>query len=218
MLPTILNGIKYKVTYHKLLLKPLDRSQSFEPKRSGAGGFTLIELIVVMTLITIMLGFATPQLRSVLFVDGTKKTSRWMMITIPAIKTKAIREQELMVLGISMDQNNMWVVDPQPPPTEKNTDEDDELKDLADLENADNLKEGPAKQNIFKFPSDVHIIDVEFPNEDLISMGEVEINFYPQGYSDHAIIHLEDNDGNRFSFLIEPFLSNIKRIDDYVRF
>ena len=200
------------------MLKPLRRSQSFEPKRFGTGGFTLIELIVVMTLITIMLGFATPQLRSVLFVDGTKKTSRWMMITIPAIKTKAIREQELMVLGISIDQNNMWVVDPQPTETEKNNAENDELSDLSDLENTDDLKEEPAKQNIFKLPSDVHIVDVEFPNEDRISMGEVEINFYPQGYSDHAIIHVEDNDGHRFSFLIEPFLSNIKRIDDYVRF
>jgi prepilin-type N-terminal cleavage/methylation domain-containing protein len=200
------------------LLKSLHRFQFFEPKRLGTGGFTLIELIVVMTLITIMLGFATPQLRSVLFVDGTKKTSRWMMITIPAIKTKAIREQELMVLGISIDQNNMWVVDPQPTPTEKNNDEDAELKDLSDLENADDLKEEPAKQNIFKLPTDVHIVNVEFPNEDQISMGEVEINFYPQGYSDHAIIHLENNDGNRFSFLIEPFLSNIKRIDDYVGF
>ena len=92
--------------------------------RKGQKGFTLIELIVVMTLITIMLGFATPQLRSVLFVDGTKKTSRWMMITIPTIRTKAIREQELMVLGISIDQNNMWVVDPQPTKTEKSNDED----------------------------------------------------------------------------------------------
>ena len=143
------------------------------------------------------------------------------MITIPTIKTKAIREQELMVLGISIDQNNMWVVDPQPTKTEKSNDEDgedDELKDLADLENTDDLKKEPAKENIFKLPSDVHIVDVEFPNEDRISIGEVEINFYPRGYSDHAIIHVEDNDGNRFSFLIEPFLSNIKRIDDYVGF
>ena len=218
MLPTILNGIKSRMPHPKRSLKPLHPSQSFELKRFGTGGFTLIELIVVMALITIMLGFATPQLRSVLFVDGTKKASRWMMITIPAIKTKAIREQKLMVLGISIDQNNMWVVDPQPTKKEENSDEEDEFKDSEDFENTDDLKEGPAKQNLFKLPSDLHIVDVEFPNEDRISTGEADINFYPQGYSDHAIIHVEDNDGNRFSFLIEPFLSNIKRIDDYVGF
>jgi hypothetical protein len=123
-----------------------------------------------------------------------------------------------MVLGISIDQNNMWVVDPQPTKKEENSDEDDEFKDPDEFENSDDLKEEPAKQNLFKLPSDLHIVDVEFPKEDRISMGEVDINFYPQGYSDHAIIHVEDNDGNRFSFLIEPFLSNIKRIDDYVGF
>jgi hypothetical protein len=61
-------------------------------------------------------------------------------------------------------------------------------------------------------------MDVEFPNQDRISVGETEIYFYPKGHSDHAIIHLEDSDGRRFSFLIEPFLPNTKRIDNYVRF
>jgi prepilin-type N-terminal cleavage/methylation domain-containing protein len=183
-------------------------------KINKVGGFTLIELIVVMTLITIMLGFAAPQLRSALFVDGTKKTSRWLMITIPSIKTKAIREQQLMVLGISIDEDNLWVVDPQPLKKEKNDMEGNE-EDVEDLED---FGEPPKKQKIFKLPSDVHIMDVEFPNQDRISVGETEIYFYPKGHSDHAIIHLEDSDGHRFSFLIEPFLPNIKRIDNYVRF
>lgn len=202
------------VPHHNYSLTRLSFIESVRPIINKAGGFTLIELIVVMTLITIMLGFAVPQLRSALFVDGTKKTSRWLMITIPAIKTKAIREQKLMVMGISIDENNLWVVDPQPSKKEK-IDMEDQGEDIEDLED---FGEEPPKQKTFKLPSEVRIMDVEFPNQDRISVGETEIYFYPKGHSDHAIIHLEDNDGHRFSFLIEPFLPNIKRIDNYVRF
>lgn len=181
----------------------------FSLKRSKTGGFTLIELIVVMSLIGIMLGFAAPQLKTAMFQDGTKKASRWFMITIPAIKSKALREQKVMALGVSIDQDKVWVVDPQPTPQPSEDDEEKmEVPEVA----------APAKTKEFKLPADIHILDVEFPNQDPISVGEAQINFYHKGYSDHAIIHLENSDGDRYSFMIEPFLPNVRRIDDYVSF
>ncbi len=189
-------------------------SGSTPPERTRTSGFSLIELIVVMSLVTVMLGFAGPQLKNVLFEDGTKKASRWLMLSIPAIKTKAVREQKLMALGVSIDQDKVWVVDPQPPKGKEEGNEDEE-----DFENIDNLEKGsPIKQKPFEFPNDVHIMDVEYPDKDRISVGETEIYFYPKGHSDHAIIHVEDGDGERYSFIIEPFLPTVKRIDDYVRF
>lgn len=184
------------------------------PKTARAAGFTLIELVVVMALIGLMVGFATPQLRSTLFENGAKKASRWFMVTIPAIKSKAVREQKVMALGVSLDQDKVWVVDPQPSPKPAADGEDEDQE----IEDEDVLEEAPAKQKIFELPSDVHIMDVEFPDQDRISVGETEIYFYNKGYSDHAIIHMEDSDGNRYSFMIEPFLPSIRRIDDYVSF
>ncbi len=183
-------------------------SGSIPLERTRTSGFSLIELIVVMSLVTVMLGFAGPKMKTLLFEDGTKKASRWLMITIPAIKTKAVREQKLMALGVSIDQDKVWVVDSQPP-----KENNEESLDKEDLETG-----SPMKQKPFEFPEDVHIMDVEYPDKDRISVGETEIYFYPKGHSDHAIIHVEDNDGKRYSFLIEPFLSRVKRIDDYVRF
>lgn len=177
-----------------------------------------------MSLIGVMLGFAAPQLKSALFVDGTKKASRWLMVTLPSIKTKAVREQKIMALGVSIDQDKVWVIEMEPA---KKSDagrlgqegkEDKKLDIDIDLDEEETGDRPAKKPQVFEFPSDVHIMDVEFPDQDRISVGETEINFYPKGYSDHAIIHVEDNEGNRYSFLIEPFLPNIKRIDDYVKF
>ncbi len=44
------------------------------------------------------------------------------------------------------------------------------------------------------------------------------ICFYKAGYSDKAIIHIEDEDHYQVSFLIEPFLPNMKLYQEYVSF
>ncbi|MBU1161919.1 MAG: prepilin-type N-terminal cleavage/methylation domain-containing protein, partial [Proteobacteria bacterium] len=46
-------------------------------------GFTLIELIVVISLISIMLFFAIPRFQSNVLSDSTKEVSRWILLKIP---------------------------------------------------------------------------------------------------------------------------------------
>ena len=58
--------------------------------------------------------------------------------------------------------------------------------------------------------SDVKLLDVEFPDDEKVSEGQADINFYQKGYSDMAIIHIENSDNERFSFAIEPFLSRVR--------
>ncbi|MGD9212891.1 MAG: type II secretion system protein, partial [Desulfobacteraceae bacterium] len=181
---TINSGVTCVTPQQKELSEQFSPAGCSSGKIARAGGFTLIELIVVMSLIGIMLGFAAPQLRSTLFVDGTKKVSRWLMLSIPAVKTKALREQKIMILGVSIDQDKVWVVDQQEgledeQEVESETDEDEDDED-------EEIEKEPEKPKIFEFPSDVHIMDVEFPEQDRISVGETEIYFYPRGHSDHA--------------------------------
>ena len=58
----------------------------------------------------------------------------------------------------------------------------------------------------------------EFLNEDKITRGIAEIHFYRKGYSDKALIHIEDDDNEQSSYLIEPFLPHVKIIEEYVEF
>ena len=72
-----------------------------------------------------------------------------------------------------------------------------------------------AEQKGFKLPPNLRVRDVEFPDNKIISSGRTQISFYPKGYSDQAVIHLENKD-EKISFRIEPFLSTVKIFEEYV--
>jgi prepilin-type N-terminal cleavage/methylation domain-containing protein len=159
-------------------------------------GFTLIELIVVISLISIMLFFAFPRFQSNVLSDSTKEVSRWILLKIPFIKESAAREQRRYVLHVSLDSNKLWITHE------------------AMLEEA--LQS--AETNAYKLPEDIKLLDVEYPDQEKISVGQADIYFNEKGYSDKAIIHLENDDNEKVSFLIEPFLLRVRLYNSYAEF
>ena len=159
-------------------------------------GFTLIELVVVVALISIMLFLAIPRFQSDFLADSTKKVSRWILYKIPALKENAFREQKKYVLHVGIDSEKLWI-------THEGM-SDEELQD--------------AEMDGYKLSGDIKLQDVEFPDEHIISAGRADIYFYEKGYSDKAIIHMVHDDDHRLSFLIEPFLPRVHLYNEYVGF
>ncbi len=158
-------------------------------------GFTLIELIVVISLFGLMLFFSLPRIQNNPFLDGSKKSARWLVGKIQALKESAIREQKQYSLHFDLDSGRIW--------------ETSESMSQEDHENAE--------LNSYALPDDVRIVDVEYPAKEKITTGQTEITFYKAGYTDKAFIHMQEGD-TYLSFLIEPFLSNIQVIEEYVTF
>lgn len=159
-------------------------------------GFTFIELVVVISLISLMLFIAVPRVQDTLFTDNTNKVSRWIMNMVQSLKASAVQHQECYVLHVSLDFNQMWVTHA--------TMSDDEIQN--------------ASQNAYKLPVNVKLVDVEYPDNETVSGGQADINFYQKGYSDMAMIHIENSDDEKFSFAIEPFLTRVKLYQKYVGF
>jgi prepilin-type N-terminal cleavage/methylation domain-containing protein len=159
-------------------------------------GFTLIELIVVISLISIMLFFAIPRFQRNVLSDSTKEVSRWILLKIPNIKERAAREQKRYILHVNLDSNKLWITHG------------------AMLEEA--LQS--AETNGYKLPEDIELLDVEYPDQEKISVGQADIYFNEKGYSDKVIIHFENDDNERFSFLIEPFLLQVRLYNSYAEF
>ncbi len=156
-------------------------------------GFTLIELIVVTALISIMLTFAIPRFHNVLVSDSTGKTSRWIIGTTKALRESAMRHQKRYVLHIDMEAETLWT-------------SDESMTEEAILQ---------AASTGFKLPDDVRLVDIEFPVNGKVSTGRADIYFYPQAYSDQALIHIENEDFTSLTYSIEPFLSEIVIYETY---
>ncbi|NOQ20532.1 MAG: prepilin-type N-terminal cleavage/methylation domain-containing protein [Desulfobacterales bacterium] len=158
-------------------------------------GFTLLELLVVISLMSIMLVLTVPRFHNTLFLDETKTASRWLIGKVRALKEAAIRDQKQHTLHIDLDTERFW--------------ETDESMSTEALESA--------ALNADPLPDGLKIADIEYPIRGKINSGQTDITFYKNGYSDKALIHLQD-DEEYVSFLIEPFLSEITRYETYASF
>jgi prepilin-type N-terminal cleavage/methylation domain-containing protein len=159
-------------------------------------GFTLIELVVVISLISVMLAFAMPRFSQSLMVDEGRKLSRWIMLKSQGIKESALKERRIYTLHIGLDTGRLWVTH-------------DGMDEEALLE---------AEDKGYPLPDGYRVVDVEYPRRGRVSVGTAEIRYYPEGYSDKALIHVQDDDYETLSFLIEPFMSRVRRFEEHVGF
>jgi len=160
------------------------------------GGYTLIELVVVMALISIMFFFAMPRFRDNVLTDQVRKTSRWVITQTRHLKHQSVREKKDYILHVDMDSHKLWI---------SSLDMEEEALEKAEEE-------------AFQLPEDVEVLDVEFPDRGKISTGQADIYFYAKGYSDKALIHMQQDSDRQVSFLIEPFLPQTQYIEDYADF
>lgn len=180
----------------KTLRKELkQRNRPLTTNNRHPSGFTLMELMVVLALLTIMLAFSIPRLHKTFFLDDSKSSSRWIIAKIQALKETAVRTQKNQTLHFDLDTDHFW--------------ETDESMSAEDLETAA-VETKP-------LPDGLKIADIEFPIRGKISSGRTDITFYKSGYSDKALIHTQDGE-TYVSYLIEPFLSEVTRYETYADF
>jgi prepilin-type N-terminal cleavage/methylation domain-containing protein len=159
-------------------------------------GFTLIELIVVISLIGLMLFVSLPRLQDNPFLDGGKQSSRWLIGKVRSLKESAIRDQKQYTLHFDLDSGRIW--------------DTNESMSPEDVESA-------ALNSSYALPDDLRIIDIEYPQKGKTYSGQTEIIFYKAGYTDKVLVHMQEDD-TYLSFLIEPFLSNVQFFESYASF
>lgn len=162
----------------------------------GTTGFTLIELMVVMLLISIILAVAIPRFDSGFLQNSRRITTRRIIDTIKSLRSKSIGEQKTCALVLNLSDDQYWTVDAS----------------------MDELSMAQAAEKALKLPDDIHFSAVAFPNQEQIRSGKVEIQFHPQGYSDHVLIHMQTDDAQRFTYWVQPLLPRVKVVDEWLSF
>ena len=156
-------------------------------------GFTLIELMVVVFLVTLMLTLAVPRVRESMFSDRLKATVNHLTNTARELRNDAIRNQVDYALHLDINNN------------------------LVSTYSADMTSEArdEIKKRAFQFPEGVKIVDIYRSKEEKISGGEATIKFFKRGYVQPSVIHLARGD-ECFTLIFHPFLSAVKTYDRYI--
>ena len=162
-------------------------------RQREAKGFTLVELIVVISLIAILLVFSVPVFQNFhLFSDSKGQTGKIARL-VKDLKQRSLRKNVDYFMHIDSSSNMVWI---------SNDSMDEELSEKA-------------KEDAIALSENFSLLDVEFFGVKETGRKEYRIRFRKQGYSDFALIHILENENN-LTLKIEPFLSTAEILDRHV--
>ncbi len=178
------------------LLPLLDPPLIFcKEKSTKAKGFTLIELIVVLVLLSLMFGLTVPKFRQAILSDNLDATSLRLIGLVEDLRERAISDQVTYILHLDIRERKLWFF-----PATASEEEQETAKDRA-----------------YQLSSDVKIEDIWSWSRGKL-YDEATINFSKKGYIEQSMIHLQSEDGRQLSLELTPFLGSIKIHDGYVDF
>lgn len=159
------------------------------------GGFTLIELIVVVSIISIVLLFSFPLFRDVSILSGNGGDAGDLARLTEDLKKRAVKNHHDYFLHLDKTAGRIWVIS-------------------EDME--EEQKRG-AEEKATSLSGRTRIVSVQFAGQKKKELPEYVIRFRKQGYSDHALIQIIEN-GNQLTLKIEPFLPETPVTENHVDF
>jgi len=156
-------------------------------------GFTLLELLLVITLIGVVLVLAVPSTRDALTGDKLKKASRQFIGLERKLRAEAVHDQLDYILCMDLSDSSFWVIASDMTPEKQNE----------------------IKKNRKHLPDDVTIADIVDENNKKISSGESKIIFRKNNICSPAVIHLSYEE-DKMTIVINPFLGVVDIYDKYM--
>lgn len=168
-------------------------------KSSPSRGFTLLEILVVMVLISLVTAFTLPSIRTSLFTDQLKATARRLVGFVTEVSQDAVRNQSEYRIEFDLEQSRITAT-----PATSGAKQDDQ---------AETEKNRVASLEV---PESVRIVDVESNSGGKLSMGTAALFLSKKGYIDKTAIHLRSEDGDDMTIILSPFLGVTRIFDSYV--
>lgn len=158
-------------------------------------GFTLIELIVVISLLSLLLLFSFPMLSNVSFFKNTTGDSNDLIRLVNDLKKRAVQNNTDYILHFDITAQTLWV-------TSEGMD--------------DEQKEGAREEGV-PMAENFSILGVELKDDSSDAYDNPSIRFRKQGYSDFALVHLT-REQTDITLKVEPFLSQAQWIEQRIHF
>ncbi|MFA4974715.1 MAG: type II secretion system protein [bacterium] len=207
-------------------------------------GFTLLEIVVSMAVIGLVLGVVISRMDTMLDLE-MKSSSKKLATAIRYLYNKAATEGLYIKLVLDIEENSYWVEATYDPfvismgegssvAPKKDGSKKSEGEDAAEGDETEEDEEGETRikprEPVFtqmetfllkatKLPNSVFFKDVYVEHKPAgTSAGEEAIYFFPNGYVEHAIINLRDEDDEtNYSLETNPINGRVSIEPEYRR-
>jgi type II secretory pathway pseudopilin PulG len=162
------------------------------PTLTGAAGFTILEIILVLFLLVGLLGIVLPRIS---LEESIGSAGRRMVGTVRSLQSLAMSTQKTVHLYLDIDRGVYWpmIVD----------------------ENQEKLPIDATWTIPLKLPDTIRFSDILI-NQGKRESGRVDLFFYPTGKIDPATIHLVNAANDILAIAIDPVTGAIRISDERI--
>ncbi len=158
-------------------------------------GFTLLELLIVIAIIGITLGYVGPRIRFSVFSSSIDEGTREIMAMLKYARSSAITRHEEYLVHFDLSSS---VVGVYPNPTSSG--------------------EVPKMEKKARLPRGVIIKAIKTPYAPEKEEGKIDLMVNKDGLVEQGIIYLEGPGSKVYTLVIKPYSGDLKIYDHYVEF
>lgn len=169
------------------------RASRFTPHAlRSPGGFTILEIIIVLFLLVGLLGIILPRIS---LDENLTSVGRKMVGTVRSLQSMAMSTQKTVRLYFDMDRGVYWAM-------------------ILDG-NQEKVPIHPTWATPLNLPATIRISDI-LVSQGKKESGRVDLSFYPTGRIDPMTMHMMDAKNNILAIAIEPVTGAIRLSDERI--
>ena len=176
-------------TFLQTQLRPVGGHAQHSPVWRSSGGFTMLEIVLVLFLLVGMLSLVVPRIS---LGENLGSVGRRWVGAMKSFQEMAMLGQKTVRLYVDIDRSMYWpmVIDG----------------------NEEKIPLEPTWAVPIVLPETVRFTDIQI-GATIKQAGRVDIFFYPNGRIDPAIVHLTDGNNNIMGIFVEPVTTMIRITD-----
>jgi prepilin-type N-terminal cleavage/methylation domain-containing protein len=172
----------------------MQTSETGKPRRTaGTRAFTLLELIIVIALLGIVVGYIGPRLYTGISSSSMDKATREVLTVLQYARSTAVTRHKPYYVRFDIDNARIGVF-PKP----------------------ESSGETPAMLKQKDLPKGVRLKSVKSPYQSEKLQGHLDILVTPEGVIEQGVIYLEGEFGKIYTLVVKPFSGMLTIHDHFV--
>ena len=176
-------------TFLQTQLRPVGGHAQHSPVWRSSGGFTMLEIVLVLFLLVGMLSLVVPRIS---LGENLGSVGRRWVGAMKSFQEMAMLGQKTVRLYVDIDRSMYWP--------------------MVIEGNEEKIPLEPTWAVPIVLPETVRFTDIQI-GATMKQAGRVDIFFYPNGRIDPAIVHLTDGNNNIMGIFVEPVTTMIRITD-----